>query len=74
MNFENNEKDEQIMRFMSEAARQNAQLQRGYDRMTFIAGAIVGLVICAQEPIWIGGRILVPLFVGGVFVFVRKKL
>jgi small basic protein len=68
------EKEEQIIRYMTDSARLNAQLQRGYDRMAFIAGAIVGLIICAQEPIWIGGWIMTPLFVGGVFVLVRRKI
>ena len=72
MNSENNEKDEQIVNFMSELARQDAQLQRGYDRMAFIAGAVVGLFFATQASgnilSWIGS----PLLFGGFFVFVRK--
>jgi disulfide bond formation protein DsbB len=58
--------------FMSEVARQNAQLQRGYDRMAFIAGAIVGLFGAIQGSANVIGWIVLPLLIGGFFVFVRK--
>jgi|688.fasta_scaffold1062841_2 dihydrodipicolinate synthase/N-acetylneuraminate lyase len=72
MTFDNSDKDEQIQMFMSEVARQNAQLQRGYDRMAFIAGAIVGLFGAIQGSANVIGWIVLPLLIGGFFVFVRK--
>jgi hypothetical protein len=72
MTFDNNEKEEQIKMFMSEVTRQNAQLQRGYDRMAFIAGAIVGLIVAAQGSANVMGWIVLPALLGGFFVFVRK--
>lgn len=71
MNSENNEKEEQIVNFMSELARQDAQLKRGFDRMAFIAGAVVGLFFAAQATN-ILSWIVLPLLFGGFFVVVRK--
>ena len=72
MTFDNNNSDEHIMRFMEESASQEAQLQRGYDRMAFIAGAVIGLITAAQSPTNLGAWIALPLLFGGFFVFVRK--
>ena len=72
MTFDNNDKDEQIRMFMSEVGRQNAQLQRGYDRMAFIAGVIVGFIYVAQNPTEIQAWIFLPLFTGGVFLLIRR--
>ena len=72
MTFDNSDKDEQIQMFMSEVARQNAQLQRGYDRMAFIAGVIVGLFVAVQGSANVMGWIVLPMLMGGFFVFVRK--
>ena len=71
MTFDNNEKEEQIKMFMLEAAKQSAQLQRGYNRMAFIAGTTVGLFFAAQATN-ILSWIVLPLLFGGFFVFVRK--
>jgi hypothetical protein len=72
MTFDNNEKEEQIKMFMLEAAKQSAQLQRGYNRMAFIAGTTVGLFFAAQANGNILSWIVLPLVFGGFFVFVRK--
>ena len=72
MTFNNNE--ENVQRFMEEIARQDAQLQRGYDRMAFIAGLIVGLIGAAQNESNIQSWVILPLFTGGVFVLIRKFL
>ena len=72
MTFDGNNDEEHIKRFMAENARQDAQLQRGYDRMAFIAGAVVGLITAAQSPTNVGAWIVLPLLFGGFFVFVRK--
>lgn len=74
MNSENNDKNKEIMQFMGEMARQEAQLQRGYNRMTFIAGAILGLIVAAQNPSYLLGWIVSPLITGGFLVFIRKAL
>ena len=72
MTFNNNE--ENVQRFMEEIARRDAQLQRGYDRMAFIAGLIVGLIGAAQNESNIQSWVILPLFTGGVFVLIRKFL
>ena len=72
MTFNNDE--ENVQRFMEETARQDAQLQRGYDRMAFIAGLIVGLIGAAQNESNIQSWVVLPLFTGGVFVLIRKFL
>jgi len=72
MTFNNDEQN--VQRFMEEIARQDAQLQRGYDRMAFIAGLIVGLIGAAQNESNIQSWVILPLFTGGVFVLIRKFL
>ncbi len=72
MNFEINGNEEQIKKFMDEAASQSAQLQRGYDRMAFIAGAILGFLGAVQGSGNVLSYIVLPLLTGGFFVFVRK--
>lgn len=72
MTFDNNNNEEHIRRFMEESARQEAQLQRGYDRMAFIAGMIVGLLGAWQIGENFQSWLVLPLFSGGVFVFIRK--
>ena len=72
MTFNNDEQN--VQRFMEEIARQDAQLQRGYDRMAFIAGLIVGLIGAAQNESSIQSWVVLPLFTGGVFVLIRKFL
>jgi len=74
MNFEHRDNGERIEKFMSDAARQRAQLQRGYDRMAFIVGAIIGIIGAIQNSAQIFQLITVPIFSGFVFVFIRKAL
>jgi hypothetical protein len=72
MNFGINDNEEQIKKFMEDAAGQSAQLQRGYDKMAFIAGAILGFLGAVQGSGNVFSYIVLPLLTGGFFVFVRK--